>query len=1252
MKTIKKYFKVAFCFLAFAFAAFVFAINPTQSTYAAFTRGGEALKTEINASKFPTSVNAGDGEELLIPQLTNKKDYSVIVMDPAGQKHTATVKTAVPDGETEEVTSLTENDNGFFELTANGKIKVTVLNNGKYKVVYKVGEVYSNTYRVEVKNVSYELSFENNGLNFLVPPTVAESTTWVKFPTATVKEIDEENNSTAIGVSAAVKATFEGEQVEIFEYADKAAAEAGIAAATTTPVRFFQITAGDDAGYYAVPSEEGKMSITYAYYKANRPSTTYTMNVVENFEKPTELTVSSPTLPSFELGDKDIQLPKLNVSDKYTNNVAYNIEKVRIAHESNSKVYLELTNNDLTFDMTTEAFSREGYNAVYSDLNGSYTITYSIVDAYGNKKDIPYTKVKVSIASNPKVYMTYNYDKANINAEDIKANNYEADLKMKYHYSNIILPAAYAEDKVTAYNDLVIVRTLIDSSTREVYYVDNVKYEAGELVALDSYDNKNHAINDVTTAEQINSVDVSKAVAFRFDSDAQKEDDFIGKKFILRYTAYSTNVKSRNGKLVTAASSEYTFEVTGDMATKEDLVPGLNEDKKFISVPEVKIENLSSIVSANPNEEIVVEATAHDDNDDRLATRVFSIKGAVDKETVEEKIYAGLKKVLYPDSGAYVFGVGNVLDNAEIINAIKEVYPTVYVATKNEDGKFVVTASEESTIVAVTINDFGKIGIATKTVTIKDIEENEAPSYQVLDAKSFNATANATEIYELTAQVGDTIDLPTVKFTDNKDKSLAMNVAYYIDSPETSIGLQYLTPTNYVVYNNTIQNGKIVANKAGKYTVIYSATDDAGNISAMSFTFEVEEVEKPIININVTGKDAKYVDGVVTIKSGSKVKIEAIEVLSGEEAMPEMINNNLSYEFLGENEYQFYGVGTYTINYTYTGAVSKTVKVKVEPVELKWIDSTFDSIDDYASVNEEVFLPIATTNDDSTIKVKVTLGKDGVEQEVKYVNSGWTFKPTSKGVYYVTYIAENANYVLDDDTSVFTINVGDNVEPKLKLTDAKKTELSKDIVKKSNTNIEYKLTIKPSDKELIVTIKNGKKETVINTGLSITDMQDGNQAGTAEVTLWRSLKPYLTSEKDIIQPGEDNTWTITGTGEVVLKLTATDRYEKTGEIVINFNVVNETKKETNKDTIVGIVLIVISLAVLGGVIAYFAFAGKKGGNNKFKRSKIDFVDDEVVEEKEVSTKKAKEEKVEEVKTEEPVVEEAESAEEATSEDKE
>ena len=88
---------------------------------------------------------------------------------------------------------------------------------------------------------------------------------------------------------------------------------------------------------------------------------------------------------------------------------------------------------------------------------------------------------------------------------------------------------------------------------------------------------------------------------------------------------------------------------------------------------------------------------------------------------------------------------------------------------------------------------------------------------------------------------------------------------------------------------------------------------------------------------------------------------------------------------------------------------------------------------------------------------------------------------------------------------------------------------------------------------------------------------------------------------DSVSSNGSNKWTISGVGSYELKLTVKDNNGNTTIKTINFNVSSKTEAKKVNDNVVGIVLIVISVVILGGVILFFALAGKR---NKSKRKSI------------------------------------------------
>ena len=218
----------------------------------------------------------------------------------------------------------------------------------------------------------------------------------------------------------------------------------------------------------------------------------------------------------------------------------------------------------------------------------------------------------------------------------------------------------------------------------------------------------------------------------------------------------------------------------------------------------------------------------------------------------------------------------------------------------------------------------------------------------------------------------------------------------------------------------------------------------------------------------------------------------------------------------------------------------------------------------------------------------------------------WSFATdtTSKGTYTVTYTATTNEDVL---TKTISIKVGDNVAPTLSFN---KGELTQDFIYDGENKIEYVLEVNKSKKTFVVKVINNGEEVVShNLGLVISDKDD---KGTPNNNMsWTNLSYELTGEN--VTTGETSTsngtkttqYLIGGTGKYTLTLTMSDSYDNERKATIEFNVVAKSEVKENKDTVVGAVLIVISLILLAGVILFFTFTGKKGvKSNKTKKEKV------------------------------------------------
>lgn len=1235
---IKNYFKVILSFMAFALFSFIFAISPTVTAYADMQNAKTAYNEALNSVRMPKkTVNVADSENLEIPLLpseNNPDKYTIRVIDPAGQKHDYLV------GGT--------NTDPYFSLESN-KVKVNSLNNGTYDIVYIIeadtGKTYySNTYSVVVKNVSYSLDFavqsgNDKGLEILVPAN-AKSGTQIELPVGYVNKITDDKTE-ATGETATITVMKNG-------------VEEQVAGATGSA---YTISEGK---HYLTPTE-GTYTIEYTYNKgSNPPSKTFSIVVTDDFEAPAlkDLTFTTPTMPTIELGDTEIELPKLTVSDGVNDNVDYNLLSLTITNSNNSAVTKTLTNNNYTFDMTKEFFDVDSYK----DLLGNWEITYTIQDAYkregeaNNTKSITVVVKNVKDSTKPSVYMAYNYDVVdNDGVKSVDGNvntNYAVDLKAKYGYGELVLPAIYAEDLVSDYNDFTFVRYIQNTNTKTIYYIDNKKMEDGKLVdVLPAEEGYNHSGD--TNIGKYNS-----AVQFKFLADVDKDEDTVFEtadaskyagEYTVGYYVVANTTEKQEAYVYSTGTTRYSFTVLSTANSTETVTPT------------IEINNLKNNSSINSDATINVNVTSKDseNKDTRIKNAVYYYYSTTSENALETDIETAIKAVrdgyIYTGAGStktindYKDHRANLLDDEEFVNYMVHVlgYEGFARVDASEDSanEFNVTLEgfnndTSVTIAAVAISDSLGYDVDSRTLKINNLDETTAPTALVEDYGNYN-TLSFTQ--------GDEVELPTILFTDLNDNgeagdsSLAMNVSYYIVEKDATIDTlpTYKSPIGKQFSNNRIVGGTIETTKAGTYYVAYTAIDDAGNATILHFTFEVDAKADPILTVGVTGEDINFSGNTVTGDVGSTITFDAALYESNGEtditnATGAAINYTISdggkgLDFAPTGEdmtFIFNDEGEYTITFTgsYNGndAIEKVINISISMPKLAW---DFDiSPKSHAKTEELVTLPELTAsqgNKKATVSVKVT-DPDGQVVEVKqaYVNEAtvWQFTTLSdsKGTYKVIYTAETTDSKIE---KTYEIKVGDNVAPTFSM--EKENELSQDIVYDGENSIEYQVKLNKTNRTLVIVI-DGKE---YNTNLTISDKDDAGQTRT--LTSWSKLTVELLKNGSVISDytTDDNnsnykTYTISATGEYTLKLTIQDSYNNEAVKEIKFDVVTKTNPTENNDTVVGAVLIVISLLILAGVILFFTFSGKKGSGKRFAKK--------LPKAKTTNTEANAEEKVEEV----------------------
>ena len=706
----------------------------------------------------------------------------------------------------------------------------------------------------------------------------------------------------------------------------------------------------------------------------------------------------------------------------------------------------------------------------------------------------------------------------------------------------------------------------------------------------------------------------------------------------------ANTISKQESYVYRTGTTRYTITVLSRATVAQPNEGDEDEDIKT-STPTIQINNVKNNATISSDDTINVNITSTDDIDTRLKNAVFYYYSTESENDLNTDILNAIKVVTGNSNSDTANNICNVLDDKSFIEEMQKLYSGFGIANidADDENSFDIkldnysseTNGNKLNLIAVALNDEGYIATATRVLNIKITDETNAPEYSIINAGDFSTdSSNILETLEFD-QVED-VTLPTIKFADTEDQYLALDVNYYIGTPDSvGTGLQFLSPKGAQMGADTITGGTITTSKVGTYYVVYTATDDAGNQTTVFFTFVVNNSSDPYLSVNADGTN---VDGSNISISGNTITADLGATISFDPSLyssngdditndPQTIFDqpiidtgslNLSYKTTGNYmEYQFNSEGNYTITFTarYTEdgtPVERIYYVNITMPELEW-DFDID-VPEYAKQNETIILPDWTASQ-GNIRAEVTVtvtDPDGLVPEagnaIKVQNGSamiWTFKTNenTRGTYRVTYTAKT-DYSTISET--FEIRVGDNVAPTFTMN--YENELSQEIVYDGTNQIEYNINLDKSDRTLVIeVISNGNRIYSYDTGLVIKDKNDNGTETT--MTNWNSLTVELSSDAGIVSDGEeDGQYIISGTGKCVLTLTIEDNYENVATKTIEFNVVSESQPDEENDSYIGIILIVVSLVILAGVILFFTFTGKKGGSSKTKSNKKDSIE--------------------------------------------
>ena len=384
---------------------------------------------------------------------------------------------------------------------------------------------------------------------------------------------------------------------------------------------------------------------------------------------------------------------------------------------------------------------------------------------------------------------------------------------------------------------------------------------------------------------------------------------------------------------------------------------------------------------------------------------------------------------------------------------------------------------------------------------------------------------------------------------------------------------------------------KAVDNFSNETTITASVTNEFGedvspwfNMSTLTFSPEATGTYKIVLTAeDQNGNDSQPVEVTLTVTDSLAPVITLEGATSDNIVVPEpYLDNNEEVVFqevelptFSVADQKPYGGDESLFKDTSTGTFTITAPVK---------DS--NSVSTYTfDINGNILNNVANT---------LNLSRDG---------NKFTFVPTSRGVYTVTYSAsdEAGN---EATSKVITVNVGDTVPPKIfYMTDVENTLKKGFVIGENDTFVINKnAIICPSQNFNYNQYKD-------NASLAVWDKtgfnKDGHDAQTDLDFVALTIKITNSNGTEVTPTtGDDGKlhYTFTTAGTYTISISAEDVISNKDTKTMKFTVSSKESSKSDTSAIVGVVLIVVSAVVLAGVIVYFVRGTKMLPKKNAKKS--------------------------------------------------
>ena len=919
-----------------------------------------------------------------------------------------------------------------------------------------------------------------------------------------------------------------------------------------------------------ITNEESAIyKVKYEAKKGNKIVASKVVEIIaqDGYEAPSyQYSYSDPKPTTADIGVEKI-LPGVDATTDKGEKVSVHY-KIKVKH--GNKTYEATDANQKVLKI-----NEKGQYVFTANDEGKFVVEYTVNDFTGKApttQTTSYTISDVKDRTAPKPLVTLPYDINQIPELDAL----EALKDVQGDKDIVILPI-YATDAANGFveDNLTIYRQIVDASNSQVIF-DESKFGTGT-----GTQNKVLVFNPSETLEQ-KTVWINGKAEIIAPEKMQKVEEYESKaltlsqgKYIVKYFA-----KDKLSGLATA-NSNYSFEVVSTSAYQ----PGTAAPKVSFSTATVLPSSTYAGEEIKFNAPTAVQETVGNFSDSRLTT------------FVAYQLYDGSawgNEIRYDDASSWI--------------SLNE-KQTEYTLTIPEDlGSY--TAIK---VIAKSTNDAGNTGEIVKEIKFIGTGDEEETTIEAVDVTNSQ-----------TGKVGENTILPTVKYADDMVRYVNVDVLI-TDANGTEYYAQNLA-YNYDYTNGTVEvkDAYFVPETEGVYNVTYISTDANNNKTVITFALEVAA--------NEAFFEAHFINAPATINGGSaevgeRIDLPAIEAYVSTQVLAAdpyrlVVEGPAGYETDSETYIKFNKVGDYTIQFvtdvryaeafngnavgTLYGEPITTKKYTVTVKDTKGpIVTNLEEMEDaFYQLNKEgsypkgeqalkfPAIPLPEANDfdlkNSTLAITCAgitydtfkLDADGIS---RLENTGFT--PTKDGVYKFIYTLKdtNGNTTLLDS---FTVDVGD-VEPPV-------LEVKEGVVSKTYTKAD---TVKV-DLSKITASDNIDGENLIY------KQEEGADKGKFKLSInpqsFKITVKNTTTAETFTSTANYNRNDLNfefanlTAGEYVLQVSLTDSSSK--EAInndIKFTVTDTAASAVTGEEVLGVVLIVVSVLMLGGVVTYFVVTRKK-----------------------------------------------------------